>query len=176
MQMRWRLLALQGMFWVTSKPLVCTLQPKVNERDVFVQERIPGVGLKIAWQYLSQPQKSSFKQQAQEILQTLRTTIPTAKISADRTSSQIQIPLNIGVFKSLKETLSLQRTMKTPTFASCTTISRCQIASLIRIKLWDLPIGRWLGSSAGKLRRMFMFRYELQNVRILLRLIWQRTN
>ncbi|KAI3317824.1 hypothetical protein HD806DRAFT_357664 [Xylariaceae sp. AK1471] len=54
---------------------------KVNGRDVFVQERIPGVGLNIAWQYISQSQKSSFKQQAREILQKLRTITPPAEIS-----------------------------------------------------------------------------------------------
>ncbi|KAF2688156.1 hypothetical protein K458DRAFT_467804 [Lentithecium fluviatile CBS 122367] len=36
---------------------------KINGRDVFVQERIPGIGLNVAWQYISQSQKSSFKQQ-----------------------------------------------------------------------------------------------------------------
>jgi aminoglycoside phosphotransferase len=46
-----------------------------------VQERIPGVGLNIAWQYISQSQKSSFKQQVREILQRLRTTISPAEIS-----------------------------------------------------------------------------------------------
>ncbi|KAF1852168.1 uncharacterized protein K460DRAFT_299988 [Cucurbitaria berberidis CBS 394.84] len=53
---------------------------KINERDVFVQKRIPGVGLNIAWQYISQSQKSSFKQQVREILQKLRTISP-AEIS-----------------------------------------------------------------------------------------------
>jgi hypothetical protein len=41
---------------------------------VLVQERIPGVGLNIAWQYVSQSQKLSFKHQAREILQKLRKT------------------------------------------------------------------------------------------------------
>lgn len=57
---------------------------------MFVQERIPGVGLNIAWQYLSQSQKTSFKQQAREILQKLRTTIPPAVIS--RRSYVVQDP------------------------------------------------------------------------------------
>ncbi|KAF2759057.1 hypothetical protein EJ05DRAFT_499482 [Pseudovirgaria hyperparasitica] len=54
---------------------------KVNGRDVFVQERIPGVGLNVAWQYISQRQKTSFKQQAREILQRLRTITPTVETS-----------------------------------------------------------------------------------------------
>lgn len=53
----------------------------MNERDVFVQERIPGVGLNIAWQYISQSQKHSFKQQVREILQKLCTVGPPAKIN-----------------------------------------------------------------------------------------------
>ncbi|KAF1920259.1 hypothetical protein BDU57DRAFT_508453 [Ampelomyces quisqualis] len=54
---------------------------KVNGRDIFVQERIPGVGLNIAWQYISQSQKSAFKQQVREILQKLRTITSAVEIS-----------------------------------------------------------------------------------------------
>lgn len=43
----------------------------MNGRNVLVQERIPGVGLNIAWQYISGPQKASFKQQARDILRQL---------------------------------------------------------------------------------------------------------
>ncbi|KAF1982895.1 hypothetical protein K402DRAFT_339375 [Aulographum hederae CBS 113979] len=45
---------------------------KINDRDVLVQERIPGVGLNITWQYLSQDQKVAFKEQARGILNQLR--------------------------------------------------------------------------------------------------------
>jgi len=38
-----------------------------------VQSHIPGVGLNIAWKYLSQEQKDSFKAQAREILRCVRT-------------------------------------------------------------------------------------------------------
>jgi COMPASS component SPP1 len=41
-----------------------------------VQERIPGVALAVAWQYLSLSQKLSFKQQAREVLRKLRTVTP----------------------------------------------------------------------------------------------------
>ncbi|KAF9768448.1 hypothetical protein IL306_014268 [Fusarium sp. DS 682] len=37
---------------------------KINGRDVLVQERIPGVGLNIAWQYISAAQKQRFKEEA----------------------------------------------------------------------------------------------------------------
>ncbi|KAI9766325.1 MAG: hypothetical protein M1840_006589 [Geoglossum simile] len=50
---------------------------KINDRQVLVQERIPGVGLDVAWPYLSQGQKESFKQQAREILRQLHTIKPT---------------------------------------------------------------------------------------------------
>jgi COMPASS component SPP1 len=41
-----------------------------------VQERIPGVALFVAWSYLSQPQKQSFKDQARDILRKLHTIFP----------------------------------------------------------------------------------------------------
>ena len=46
-----------------------------------MQERLAGVGLNIAWQYISKPEKASFKQQAREILRSLhRIKSPTASI------------------------------------------------------------------------------------------------
>ncbi|KAJ3565087.1 hypothetical protein NPX13_g7621 [Xylaria arbuscula] len=44
---------------------------KINGRDVLVQERIAGVGLNIAWQYLSTAQKGAFKEEARGILRRL---------------------------------------------------------------------------------------------------------
>ena len=41
-----------------------------------MQERIPGVGLNISWQYISQPQKASFKRQARDLLRHLHTIKP----------------------------------------------------------------------------------------------------
>lgn len=41
-----------------------------------MQERIPGVGLNIAWQYISQSQKFAFKQQARAILLQLHAVKP----------------------------------------------------------------------------------------------------
>ncbi|KAI1504569.1 hypothetical protein F5X99DRAFT_19141 [Biscogniauxia marginata] len=55
---------------------------KINGRDVFVQERIPGVGLNIAWQYISQSQKACFKEQARQMLQKLRTITPPSEVSS----------------------------------------------------------------------------------------------
>ncbi|KAK3299891.1 kinase-like domain-containing protein [Chaetomium fimeti] len=45
---------------------------KIDKHQVFVQERIPGVGLNIAWQYISKEQKKSFKNQAREVLRRLQ--------------------------------------------------------------------------------------------------------
>ncbi|KAJ6167938.1 hypothetical protein N7497_000781 [Penicillium chrysogenum] len=50
---------------------------KINDRQVSVQERLPGVALTVAWPYLSQSQKESFKQQAREILRQLHSIKPT---------------------------------------------------------------------------------------------------
>ncbi|KAJ8132175.1 hypothetical protein O1611_g1447 [Lasiodiplodia mahajangana] len=54
---------------------------KINERDVFVQERIPGIGLDVAWQYISELQKASCKEQARQMLQKLRTITPPREIN-----------------------------------------------------------------------------------------------
>lgn len=43
-----------------------------------IQERIAGVGLNIAWQYISPSQKASFKEQAREVLRLLHTITPPA--------------------------------------------------------------------------------------------------
>ncbi|KAF1994626.1 hypothetical protein P154DRAFT_526969 [Amniculicola lignicola CBS 123094] len=49
---------------------------KIEGRNVLVQERIPGVGLNIAWQYISNTQKASFKQQARGVLRLLASIQP----------------------------------------------------------------------------------------------------
>jgi COMPASS component SPP1 len=59
---------------------------KINGRDVLVQERIPGVGLNIAWQYITSSQKASFKDQAREILRLLHTVKPSTAGAAQRRS------------------------------------------------------------------------------------------
>ena len=63
------------------RPLAEGACPQINERDVFVQERLPGVGLNIAWQYISDLQKHAFKQQARSILQSLSTVKRPAEFS-----------------------------------------------------------------------------------------------
>ncbi|KNG86574.1 hypothetical protein ANOM_003849 [Aspergillus nomiae NRRL 13137] len=49
---------------------------KIRGRQVLIQERLPGVALNVAWPYLSQLQKKSFKEQARAILQQLHTIMP----------------------------------------------------------------------------------------------------
>ncbi len=44
---------------------------QVNGRSVLVQSRIPGVGLNVAWQYLSAAEKKSFKRQARSFLRAI---------------------------------------------------------------------------------------------------------
>ncbi|KAK0609330.1 kinase-like domain-containing protein [Bombardia bombarda] len=56
----------------------------INDLPVLVQERIPGVVLAVAWQYLSQTQKASFKQQAREILRQMQQLQPPASCTARR--------------------------------------------------------------------------------------------
>ncbi|KAJ2988966.1 hypothetical protein NUW58_g3709 [Xylaria curta] len=49
---------------------------KINSHQVLVQERLAGVGLNVAYPYLSEDQKAAFKQQAREILRKLHTIKP----------------------------------------------------------------------------------------------------
>ncbi|KAI9676826.1 MAG: hypothetical protein M1817_006665 [Caeruleum heppii] len=50
---------------------------KINHRQVLVQERLPGIGLNVAWPYLSRSQREDFKRQARELLRQLHTIKPT---------------------------------------------------------------------------------------------------
>ncbi|KAJ5606078.1 hypothetical protein N7510_008859 [Penicillium lagena] len=56
--------------------------PQVIGSQVLVQERLPGVGLSVAWPYLPSDQKRSYKEQARKILQQLHSIKPTAKLQA----------------------------------------------------------------------------------------------
>ncbi|KAH8425999.1 uncharacterized protein LDX57_003737 [Aspergillus melleus] len=49
---------------------------KIHGRQVLIQERLQGVTLGVAWPYLSQTQKQSFKEQARGILRQLHTVKP----------------------------------------------------------------------------------------------------
>ncbi|OBT40812.1 hypothetical protein VE00_08623 [Pseudogymnoascus sp. WSF 3629] len=50
---------------------------KLNDRQVLVRERLPGIGMNVAWPYLSQGQREAFKQQSREILRQLHAVKPT---------------------------------------------------------------------------------------------------
>ncbi|KAJ6114275.1 hypothetical protein N7486_000053 [Penicillium sp. IBT 16267x] len=54
----------------------------INGRQVLVQERLPGVGLSVAWPYLSRGQRKSYKEQARKILHQLHTIKPTERLQA----------------------------------------------------------------------------------------------
>lgn len=49
---------------------------------MLVQERLPGVGLSVAWPYLSREQKNSYKEEARKILRQLHTIKPPEKLQA----------------------------------------------------------------------------------------------
>jgi Phosphotransferase enzyme family len=56
--------------------LTTTLGVQINGSDVLVQSRISGVGLNVAWPYLSAKQKASFKDQSRDILRKLNAIRP----------------------------------------------------------------------------------------------------
>ncbi|KAI0098353.1 hypothetical protein F4776DRAFT_650563 [Hypoxylon sp. NC0597] len=51
-------------------------QGKINERDVLIQSRLPGVILHVAWPYLTQAEKASFKEQGRQIVKKLDELLP----------------------------------------------------------------------------------------------------
>ncbi|KAI5805985.1 kinase-like domain-containing protein [Geopyxis carbonaria] len=55
---------------------------KIDGHQVLIQSRIPGVGLNVAWPYLSAAQKASFKRQAREFLQRLHAVPPPPCVAA----------------------------------------------------------------------------------------------
>lgn len=50
---------------------------KLNDRQVLVRVRLPGVGMNVAWPYLSQGQREAFKRQSREVLRQLHAVKPT---------------------------------------------------------------------------------------------------
>lgn len=56
--------------------------PQIDGRQVLVQERLPGVGLSVAWPYLSRAEKESYKEQARKIIHQLHTIKPAEKLQA----------------------------------------------------------------------------------------------
>lgn len=61
-------------------------------QQILVQERLPGVALNVAWPYLSQTQKESFKQQAQTILRQIHNIQPPKSLAGKRRSYVVQDP------------------------------------------------------------------------------------
>ncbi|KAJ5734492.1 hypothetical protein N7493_003278 [Penicillium malachiteum] len=55
---------------------------KINGHQVLAQERLPGVGLSVAWPYLSGEQRKSYKEQARKILNQLHNIKPYQRLKA----------------------------------------------------------------------------------------------
>ena len=67
----------------SNAPVSVILIPaQINGRQVLVQERLPGVTLGVAWPYLSQSQKESFKEQSREIIRQLHAIKPSNSCQA----------------------------------------------------------------------------------------------
>ncbi|KAF7595862.1 hypothetical protein BBP40_004355 [Aspergillus hancockii] len=65
----------------------------INGHHVLVRERLPGVTLGVAWPYLSQIQKESFKEQARQALRQLHTIKP-----SDRCQNRSHIIQDPNIF------------------------------------------------------------------------------
>ncbi|KAI8632436.1 hypothetical protein F5Y19DRAFT_472467 [Xylariaceae sp. FL1651] len=73
---------------------------KINGRDVLVQERIAGIGLNVAWQYISAAQKQAFKEEARDILRHLSEVEPP---SSSTTRSYIVDDADPKVHRGIRE-------------------------------------------------------------------------
>ncbi|KAJ6031689.1 hypothetical protein N7540_002421 [Penicillium herquei] len=54
----------------------------INGRQVLIQERLQGIALCVAWPYLNQEQKPSFKEQSRKIIHQLHTIKPSPKLQS----------------------------------------------------------------------------------------------
>ncbi|CAG7934207.1 unnamed protein product [Penicillium olsonii] len=131
---------------------------KVHGRQVLVQERLPGVALAVAWPYLSQRQKDSFKQQAQEILRQLHSIKPSdgrqvrSHVVPDpnvRSNGRIQ-PLEGDVLFSETDTDSDMSFMHNDFTDSNCIVDDDKIVGLID---WEMA-GFFGWKTAGKVHRM----------------------
>ncbi|KAI0181358.1 kinase-like domain-containing protein [Hypoxylon sp. FL1284] len=87
---------------------------KIDGCQVLVQERLPGVGLNVAWPYLSQAQRESFKQQIREILRQLHTIKPPGGLHVRRHVVQDPNILTNGRIHSLEEDILFSETNVDP--------------------------------------------------------------
>ncbi|KAI1179270.1 hypothetical protein F4777DRAFT_575300 [Nemania sp. FL0916] len=90
---------------------------KINGGHVFVQERIPGVGLNVAWPYLSPSQKASFMEQARQMLQKLRTITPSSKLSSRSYIIPDPDPMQHRGIQELEENIIFSENQDDPDFS-----------------------------------------------------------
>ncbi|CAH0049065.1 unnamed protein product [Clonostachys solani] len=75
---------------------------RINGRQVLVQERLQGVGLNIAWPYLSGQQRDSFKTQARELLRQLNSVTPPGDVRTRTHVAQDQNILTNGRIRPIE--------------------------------------------------------------------------
>lgn len=79
----------------TYKRRLSLTLPQVNGHHALGQERLPGVALTVAYPYLSQTQKESFKQKARQILRVLHAIkLPSTHQARNHVVSDPNIPIN----------------------------------------------------------------------------------
>ncbi|CAG7938409.1 unnamed protein product [Penicillium nalgiovense] len=119
----------------------------INGRQVLVQEMLPGVALAVAWPYLSQTQKESFKQQARAILRQLHSIKPT-----DRGQIRCHVvpdPGTLTRIHPLEGDILFSDSNTDPDMSFMHNDFNIFNIIVDMTKSWDSSIGKWLASLVG---------------------------
>lgn len=131
--------------------------PQINSRQVLIQERLPGVGLSVAWPYLSSDQKKSYKEQARAILHQLHTIKPTEKLQARSHVAPDPNILNNGRINPLEGEILFAATNQDPDMSfmhNDFTESNCIVDNDTIVGLIDWEMAGFFGwKTAGEVHR-----------------------
>lgn len=141
--------------YLSSFPSLTHLQ--INGRQVLVQERLPGVGLTVAWPYLSLGQKELFKQQARRILRQLHAIKPTEGRQARSHVVQDPNVLSNGRIQALEGDILFSNTNADPDrgfMHNDFSLSNCIVDSDKIVGLVDWEMAGFFGwKTAGEVHR-----------------------
>lgn len=127
---------------------------KLNGRDVLVQERIAGVGLNIAWQYISAAQKQLFKEEARDILRALSKVQPPSSRTSRSYVSEDPDPVSHRGIQELEHDIIFSKDSRDPDFCfmhNDFTLSNCIVQDDKIVGLIDWEMAGYFGwETAGE--------------------------
>ncbi|CEJ61207.1 hypothetical protein PMG11_09744 [Penicillium brasilianum] len=135
---------------------------KINGRQVLIQERIPGVGMSVAWPYLSKDQKMSYKEQARQILRQLHTIKPPEGLQARSHVTPDPNILSNGRINPLEAYILFSGTNQDPDMSfmhNDFTSSNCIVDNGTVVGLIDWEMAEFFGwKTAGEVHRQEQLR------------------